>query len=63
VPIGTPKIDKTVGAGEGTDWWENVQAELEAVIAAPTTSTAARLVAPSLERRWRYASAARWTDS
>ncbi len=38
-------IDKSVGAGEGTAWWSNVQAELEAVIAAPTTAEAAGVIA------------------
>lgn len=33
-------IDKTADAGEGTAWWAEVQAELEAVIAAPTTAAA-----------------------
>lgn len=38
-------IDKTAGAGEGAAWWEEVQVELEAVIAAPTTAAAAALIA------------------
>jgi len=33
-------IDKTAGAGEGAAWWEEVQAELEAVIGAPTAAAA-----------------------
>lgn len=40
-----PAIDKTAGAGEGAAWWEEVQAELEAVIVAPTAAAAAELVA------------------
>lgn len=38
-------IDETAYAGEGEDWWANVQAELEAVIAAPTTAAAAGVIA------------------
>jgi hypothetical protein len=37
-------IDKTAGAGEGAAWWATVQAELEAVIAAPTTAAAADVI-------------------
>jgi len=37
-------IDKMAGADEGEAWWENVQAELEAVIAAPTTAAAAEVI-------------------
>lgn len=38
-------IDKTAGAGEGAAWWAEVQVELEAVIAAPTTAAAAGVIA------------------
>lgn len=38
-------IDKTAGAGEGAAWWAEVQAELEAVIVAPTTATAEDVIA------------------
>lgn len=38
-------IDKTADAGEGADWWAEVYAELNAVIAAPTTAEAAALIA------------------
>lgn len=38
-------IDKTAGAGEGATWWTEVRVELEAVIAAPTTSAAADIIA------------------
>ncbi|NTB05875.1 hypothetical protein [Agrobacterium tumefaciens] len=38
-------IDKTAGAGEGVAWWAEVQAELEAVVAAPTTAAAADIIA------------------
>lgn len=38
-------IDETAGAGEGAAWWANVQAELEAVITAPTTAAAADVIA------------------
>ena len=38
-------IDKTAGAGEGAAWWTEVQAELEAVIATPTTMAAADVIA------------------
>ncbi len=37
-------IDKTADAGEGAAWWAEVQAELEAVIAAPTTAAAAGVI-------------------
>lgn len=37
-------IDRTAGA-EGAPWWAEVQAELEAVIAAPTSIAAADLIA------------------
>jgi len=38
-------IDKTAGTREGAAWWAEVQAELEAVIAAPTMAAAAALIA------------------
>jgi hypothetical protein len=38
-------IDKSAGAGEGEAWWSNVHAELQAVIAAPTTAAAAGAIA------------------
>lgn len=38
-------IDSTAGAGEGPAWWTEVQAELEAVIAAPTSAAAAAIIA------------------
>lgn len=38
-------IDKTAGAGEGAAWWAEVRAELEAVISAQTTATAAAVIA------------------
>lgn len=40
-------IDKTAGAGtgEGAAWWAAVQAELERIIAAPTTASAASVIA------------------
>jgi hypothetical protein len=38
-------IDKTAQAGEGAAWWADVQAELEAVIAAPTIAAAADVIA------------------
>lgn len=38
-------IDKTASADEGAAWWANVRAELEAVIAAPTTAAAAEVIA------------------
>lgn len=34
-------IDKTAGADEGSAWWAEVQAALEAAISAPTTAAAA----------------------
>jgi hypothetical protein len=37
-------IDSMAGAGEGAAWWAEVQAELEAVIAAPTTGAAAGVI-------------------
>jgi len=33
-------IDKKAGAGEGSAWWAEVRAELEAVIEAPTMAAA-----------------------
>lgn len=47
-------IDKTAGGGEGATWWANVHAELEAVIAAPTTiATPTRSTAfNSRQDRW-----------
>jgi hypothetical protein len=38
-------IDQSAHAGEGAAWWAEVQAELEAVIAAPTTAAAAGVIA------------------
>lgn len=38
-------IDRSAGAGEGAAWWTEVQAELEAVIAAPTAAAAADIIA------------------
>ena len=38
-------IDKSVDAGEGVAWWAEVQAELEAVIAAPSAAAAANVIA------------------
>lgn len=38
-------IDKSVGSAEGEDWWTDVQTEMEAVIAAPTTAAAADVIA------------------
>lgn len=37
-------IDKSVDTGEGAAWWTNVQAELEAVIAAPNAAAAAGVI-------------------
>jgi len=38
-------IDKKAGAGEGSAWWAEVRAELEAVIEALTTAAAAGVIA------------------
>lgn len=38
-------IDPAAGEGNGTSWWESVRAELEAIIAAPTASAAASIIA------------------
>ena len=38
-------INSSADAGEGAAWWAEVQAELEAVIAAPTTGAAAGVIA------------------
>jgi len=38
-------IDPTAGEGPGACWWASVQAELEAVIAAPTVAAAAPIIA------------------
>lgn len=40
-----PAIDSTGGAGEGPAWWTEVQAEMEAVIAAPTSAAVADIIA------------------
>lgn len=37
-------IDKSADIGGGAAWWANVQAELEAVIAALTTAAAAGVI-------------------
>jgi len=37
-------IDKTAGAGEGEIWRKEVQAELEAIIAASTKTAAATII-------------------
>jgi hypothetical protein len=37
-------IDQSAHAGEGAAWWANVHAELEAMIAAPSTAAAAALM-------------------
>lgn len=38
-------IDRSAGAGEGSAWWKEVQTELEAVIAAPSATSAADIIA------------------
>lgn len=38
-------IDPTASADEGVTWWGEVRAELEAVIAAPSSAEAASLIA------------------
>lgn len=38
-------IDGAADAGEGEAWWQAVQAELEAVIAAPTAAAAGATIA------------------
>lgn len=41
-------VDQTATAAEGRDWWREVQAEIEAVVAAPTKAAAAAIIA-----RWK----------
>lgn len=41
-------IDSTAGVGEGPAWWTEVQVEMEAMIAAPTSAAAADIIA------WRH---------
>jgi hypothetical protein len=38
-------VDPTATAAEGVDWWCEVQAEVVAVIAAPTKAAAAAVIA------------------
>jgi hypothetical protein len=38
-------VDQTATAAEGRDWWREVQAEVDAVIAAPTKAAAAAIIA------------------
>ncbi len=52
-------IDPTATAGEGMDWWREVQAEVVAVIEAPTKAAAAAVIAWwKTEYEW-----AQWGDS
>ena len=37
-------VDPTMGEEQGARWWADVSAELDAVIAAPDTATAARVI-------------------
>lgn len=38
-------VDSAMGVEQGALWWADVRAELDAVIAAPDTATAARIIA------------------
>lgn len=38
-------VDPTMGEEQSAQWWADVSAELDAVIAAPDTATAARVIA------------------
>lgn len=38
-------VDPTATAAEGMDWWRDVQAEVIAVVAAPTKAAAATIIA------------------
>lgn len=38
-------IDPTLGAEQGAQWWADMSAELEAVIAAPDSAAAAGIIA------------------
>lgn len=38
-------VDATIGAEQGTQWWAEVSAELDAVIAAPDSTAAADVIA------------------
>ncbi|STR27827.1 Uncharacterised protein [Janthinobacterium lividum] len=38
-------VDPSMGEEQGAQWWADVSAELDAVIAAPDTATAASVIA------------------
>ena len=38
-------VDPTMGEEQGVQWWTDVSAELDAVMAAPDTATAAQVIA------------------
>jgi hypothetical protein len=38
-------VDPTMDAEQGAQWWEDVSAELDAVIAAPDSAAAASIIA------------------
>jgi hypothetical protein len=38
-------VDQTATSAEGRDWWREVQAEIEAVVAAPTEAAAVAIIA------------------
>ena len=38
-------VDPTIGAEQGAEWWADVSAELDAVIAAPDNAAAAGIIA------------------
>lgn len=38
-------VDPTMGAEQGAEWWGEVSAELDAVVSAPDTATAAGIIA------------------
>jgi len=38
-------VDPTMGAEQGAQWWEDVSAELDAVIAAPDCTAGAGIIA------------------
>lgn len=38
-------IDPTKGVEQGSDWWAEVEAELSAVVAAPTTTAGSDVIA------------------
>ncbi|MES2740767.1 MAG: hypothetical protein V4754_07420 [Pseudomonadota bacterium] len=45
VQIDQSAVDPTMGAEQGVQWWADVSAELDALIAAPDSTAAAGIIA------------------